>query len=205
MTRRIRVWTLIAAGSVLLAAACSSGDSQAVGTTTTRDLTGATTIDPTEAPAMGIDHWHAAYGVYICDQFLPALTDQHGDRFGIHTHDDGLIHIHPFSIEASGPNATIDVFGSEVDLSVSQDALTTPRGEPFVAGQDCNGQPGVVQVARWRAGELDGPPEITVADPGGVRFLEDGEVFTIAFAPLGAPIPLPPSVDALADPGDLAG
>src|SRR3954464_11404283 len=45
------------------------------------------------------DHWHAAYGFYVCDHFLPALPESPKDPEGIHTHGDGVFHIHPF-----GPN-----------------------------------------------------------------------------------------------------
>src|SRR4051794_34093668 len=40
-------------------------------------------------PIVG-DHWHAAYGIYVCDAFLPALTDQITDTTGLHTHGDGV-------------------------------------------------------------------------------------------------------------------
>src|SRR5262245_2607966 len=41
------------------------------------------------------DHWHAAYGFYVCDKFLAPVTDLDPtkDELGIHTHGDGLIHI----------------------------------------------------------------------------------------------------------------
>src|SRR5262245_47264640 len=38
------------------------------------------------------DHWHAAYGIYVCDQFLPPLTDTVADVTGLHTHGDGVAH-----------------------------------------------------------------------------------------------------------------
>src|SRR5688500_3304374 len=46
------------------------------------------------------DHWHAAYGVYLCDTFQPPLTNER-DPLGIHTHGDGVIHIHPTTNAAS--------------------------------------------------------------------------------------------------------
>ena len=53
------------------------------------------------------DHWHAAYGFYLCDTWQQLVgnleeTDTSGQlistRFlqtGIHSHDDGVIHWHP--------------------------------------------------------------------------------------------------------------
>src|SRR6476619_3770453 len=60
----------------------------------------------TTPPVANKDHWHAAYGVYLCDQFAPPITDTR-DPKGIHTHGDGIIHIHPFVRSSSGNNATL--------------------------------------------------------------------------------------------------
>ncbi len=65
--------------------------------------------DADAAPRIG-EHIHVAYGIYVCDNFIPPLTDQQGDRLGIHTHQDGVIHVHPTSSAASGENGTLDVF-----------------------------------------------------------------------------------------------
>ena len=60
------------------------------------------------APLSNEDHWHAAYGVYVCDASVPDLPEftapQNG---GNHTHGDGLFHIHPFSPARAGENATL--------------------------------------------------------------------------------------------------
>ena len=64
-------------------------------------------IEPASAAAPSYltkDHWHAAYGMYVCDHFLPPVTDAKEDVLGIHTHGEGVIHIHPFSAAASGDN-----------------------------------------------------------------------------------------------------
>ena len=44
------------------------------------------------------DHWHTAYNIFVCDEVIPTVftNDSEDDRTGIHTHGDGLIHIHPF-------------------------------------------------------------------------------------------------------------
>nr|MCU0269912.1 hypothetical protein [Acidimicrobiales bacterium] len=61
-----------------------------------------------EAPsAVNSDHWHTAYGVYVCDTFQEPIPDQGTDPVGIHTHGDGVIHIHPFSEASSGDNAQL--------------------------------------------------------------------------------------------------
>ncbi|HZM43156.1 MAG TPA: hypothetical protein VFB94_28765, partial [Acidimicrobiales bacterium] len=47
-------------------------------------------------PIVNQDHWHAAFGVYICGEFQPN-PPLFESPVGIHTHDDGVIHIHPTS------------------------------------------------------------------------------------------------------------
>src|SRR5919201_6166836 len=62
------------------------------------------------------DHWHASLDVYACNQWLPPApefetkADNPDIRVGIHSHADGLIHIHPFNSSESGDNATLGRF-----------------------------------------------------------------------------------------------
>src|SRR5688500_3616416 len=53
------------------------------------------------------DHWHAAYGIWNCGEWEPVLVDAGQDLNGIHTHADGVIHIHPFSSASTGNRATL--------------------------------------------------------------------------------------------------
>lgn len=151
-----------------------------------------------EAPTFG-DHWHAAYGVYTCDDFVDPLADQNGDAHGIHTHEDGLIHIHPTSTQATGDNATLSVFAEEVELGIEDDRLEVPGGDTFVEGEDeCGGEPGIVQVAVWDD-PTDESPEVVTEDVADIR-LSENQVLTIAFAPEGADLPKPPTAVRLSDP-----
>lgn len=158
-------------------------------------------------PVANQDHWHAAYGLYNCDQFLPPITDQ-TDPVGIHTHGDGVIHIHPFVSGAAGANAKLSVLEDAVGLQITEDELAIPAGETYKAGDMCGDKPGIIQVARWAsasdatAGEQ--PTEIITEDFGDIRFRADREALTIAFAPAGADIPPPesiPTLDQLSDVG----
>jgi hypothetical protein len=158
-------------------------------------------------PVANQDHWHAAYGLYHCDQFLPPITDQ-TDTVGIHTHGDGVIHIHPFVSGAAGTNAKLSVFEDAVGLQITEDELVIPGGETYKKGDKCGDEPGIIQVARWAnaddatAGEQ--PTEIITEDFGDIRFRADREALTIAFAPEGADIPPPesiPTLDQLSDVG----
>lgn len=157
-----------------------------------------------EPPQLGKDHWHTAYGIYVCDTFTAALTDTQGDRYGIHSHGDGLIHIHPTSSNTSGAKATLGVFADEEGLVFGDDSFTLPSGETYATGDDCNGEPGEVRVLKWSSGDFEGDPEVFTSDFGSIRFEGNGEAIVIAFAPADAEIPLPPSLAGINEVSDLA-
>ncbi|MEE9415782.1 MAG: hypothetical protein V3V01_10895 [Acidimicrobiales bacterium] len=142
------------------------------------------------------DHWHSAYAVWDCEQesFENQFTSDYDPR-GIHSHSDGLLHIHPFSSSVTGEDANLGVFfeAMRVDLDPGDGVLTLPDGSELVEGTQCDGQPAVLQVARFDASNIDaGPTEVIVGDIDKVRFLSNREAITIALAPVGAEIPPPP-------------
>jgi hypothetical protein len=149
------------------------------------------------------DHWHAAYGIYVCDSFLPAVADGPTDLKGIHTHGDGIIHIHPFSGGSAGKNAKMQVFADQVGIKFSSDGFTMPDGTEYKKGHDCNGTPAVVTVSQWNnADELlsdpNTPPDVVYTkDFGSIHFGNDRMAFTIAVAPEGTTIPGPESLATL--------
>jgi hypothetical protein len=156
------------------------------------------------APELGVDHWHSAYGVWACDQFLPPFTDTQGDALGIHTHEDGLIHIHPSSSLAAGENATLGVFADEIGLELGDGEFTTATGETFKTGDDCQGEPGVVQVLKWTPDNYEGEPEVFTENFEDIRFDQNGNAYVIAFMRPDEDVPLPPSLGSINNPGDLA-
>lgn len=121
--------------------------------------------------------------MYVCGSYLPPFPDNM-QRTGIHTHQDGLIHVEPRSTRESGADATVALFAEGVDLQVSQDRLVLPDGTSFEDGDDCDGEPGEVRIIR------DGEP--VDAPPEELRLREGGTV-VYAFAPAGAEVPPPPS------------
>lgn len=150
-------------------------------------------------PILG-DHWHAAYGIFVCGEFLPPLNDAKTDTSGIHAHGDGLIHIHPFSTRYTGDGASLGAFADTAGLELSDDALTVPGRDQLDNGDDCGGQPGKVQVKVWELTDNEGRLlEGDFADYAP----DEGDLVTIAFAPDGADIPQPPSAGNA--PTDVAG
>lgn len=147
------------------------------------------------------DHWHSAYGIYDCETgaFLNDFQSEF-DPEGIHSHQDGLIHIHPFTDAVTGREATMEVFLEAMGASISTESIDLPGGQALAAGGDCGGEPSIIQIVRWSdAFDADAEPtEIITDDLADVQFLNDGEAFTIARAPAGADIPRPATISNLA-------
>lgn len=146
------------------------------------------------------DHWHAALGVYDCDHFVydgsetggPFFTDVLQDPAGIHTHGDGVVHVHPFTDAAGGRNARLHYFFEDVGLEASDDKITFPDGTVWDedekrCGEGDDAEPGQIVVARWNnaqdAADGEKPSELITEDFGDIRFRADREYFTLAFLP----------------------
>lgn len=156
--------------------------------------------DETVPPVLD-DHWHAAYGVFVCDEFRPPIPEFENEE-GIHTHGDGVIHIHPFTANGTGANATLGLFLRDTDIEISNDELRI-GDETFKEGdQKCGDKDAEVVVAQWKDVQTtDANPARITSDMDDVRFREDGEGYVIAFVPEGTDIPKPESADTLAELG----
>ncbi len=143
-----------------------------------------------EAPILG-DHWHAAVGVYVCGDFVPNPNDAKQDVSGIHSHGDGLMHIHPFATRYTGDGANLAAFADTVGMEIEDDRLKLASGEELSNGDDCGGRPGQVQVKVW---ESNADQQGRLLEGGFADYApRDGSMFTIAFVPEGTDIPRPPS------------
>lgn len=154
------------------------------------------------APVVNEDHWHAAFGVYICDTFQPAVPEFESG-IGIHTHADGVIHIHPFSSGGSGENATLGAFIEGAGIELSDDELRI-GDETWTEGEDqCGDEDGELVVAQWKdVQNTEDKPALIRRDFDDIRFRDDGEGYTIAFVPEGTTdIPKPESAAQLAELG----
>lgn len=156
--------------------------------------------DDAGGPIVG-DHWHAAYGVFLCKGWVTDLVDDGVDANGIHTHGDGLIHIHPFTEQAAGAGATLGVFLDQVGMDFSDDALTMADGGAF-GETGCEGQPTKLLVAVWPSADSQ-TPEVYESGFEELRFLADGEVWALAVVPEGGHLEEPPTVGNLEHPSDL--
>ena len=147
-------------------------------------------------PRVG-QHWHAAYGIYDCDTYLGPLGDTRGDEFGIHTHQDYLMHMHPISSRVTGENANIEVFANEVGLELS-DTSIKGSGIDKSNGDECGDEKGTLKLLVW-----DDPsqaePEVITEDSAN-HAPADSSIWVLAFTAEGTEVPLPPGAINLGDP-----
>jgi hypothetical protein len=164
------------------------------------------------APVLNQDHWHYAFGFYQCDQYPDGLqkpTDATSDVLGIHSHGDGLIHIHPFSTSTAGKRATLGKFLEQEGITMTADELTFPAsmgGATFKNGDTCTidgkKQKAELKVFVWPPqASAKVKPDVFTDDFDNIRFTQDQGILSLAFVPESVKkIPLPPSIEALKDP-----
>jgi hypothetical protein len=169
-------------------------------------------------PAAGVgaptldDHWHAAFGIYKCDQFEPKIlgtaeettgTDASGNAifknaqfalYGIHSHGDGVIHYHPRSTKATGNRAKLGVFLDVYNMKLSDTELIMPAdqgGEKYSTKDiKCDGKAVDAKVVVWKKFDSNESNDV-VTDFRNVRITNDGMVIVIAFVPKGTVVPKP--------------
>jgi hypothetical protein len=150
-------------------------------------------------PPRTTDHWHVAYGIHVCGTFQPELAVE-TDPQGIHTHapegqGDGVIHIHPFSSQAAGKNATLGKFTDAAGLGLEDGKLTMPYGDVYEDGDKCGGKESVLRVKR--------DDTVFTENLRDIRFTRDRGTLTIFFGPKDAKIPDPQSVSNLDNLSDV--
>jgi hypothetical protein len=154
------------------------------------------------APVVNEDHWHAAFGVNVCGEWLPdapafeTAFDNPNQRAGIHSHANGLIHIHPFVSDEAGDNATVGKFLDYQGWTADEDSFDLWDNEDHKTGDSCGEQEGTV---RW---ELNGEPRddnISDYQP------EDGDVIALVLLPEDQEIGEPPAVANLQSPEETTG
>lgn len=170
---------------------------------------------------LGDTHWHSAYGIYKCDAYQGKIVGgaykgeidatTFADEAGIHAHDDGLIHIHPFLKRSAGRNATLGWFLDAVKMTINSDEITWPdaatgKDITLKVGKDTCGKDkkeAEVSIYVWRDIKKPGRVERYTGDFRRIPLLKNG-AYAFAFTAKGAKTPgIPPSEKALENPADL--
>ena len=174
--------------------------------------------EETGAPQPG-DNWSIAYGIRVCDEWLPSLSGtadeldadvSTGDMTAVESGSDadGIIHYHPQTGGNTGRKAKLGVFLKQYGISLSDTRLELPEnqvaeGETRVwdtADFECDGKETQIRVRVWDD-YTTGAFIDNVTDFANLRFTRSGMVFAIAVVPKDAEIPQPDSAETLADLG----
>lgn len=99
----------------------------------------------TGAPRIGKDHWHATYQTFICGERQPNFPTWEA---GVHTHADGIIHIHPFTPSEEGSGARLVKWFEYGGGKLTQTEMRMPGSrKDFKNGDPCpDGSTAVLQV-----------------------------------------------------------
>ncbi len=191
-------------------------------------------VDASGAPQQS-DHWHHAYGFYLCDTWfkLEGDAEQPGtddftqyQRTGIHSHEDGLIHWHPFSSAAVGSNATLGVFLDTYGVELTNSKLTFPESQQAaLESQLADQEPPREDILVWEDGDkctVDGSEKNAelkvvvwdnftdtddgttyIADFDNIRLDQDQMVVAIAFVPDDTDVTMPPWAPDLPSLGEV--
>lgn len=167
-------------------------------------------------------HWHSAYAFWDCakpkgKEWLPLINGENDpDKYGIHAHADGLIHIHPFVQSVAGKNAKMGKFFDATGLDVTLKKMVFPakdasadgkiaatKGSTVTDGTKCaNGKTGHIRVFVFKNNQASTKPTEPIGQPKDIPLGKD-EVFVFALIEDGAQPPLPANASALEAPSDV--
>ncbi len=103
------------------------------------------TRSATGAPRIGRDHWHATYTYFVCGEKQPNAPTWEA---GVHTHGDGVVHIHPFSASEEGAGARLVKWFEYGGGKLDGDEIRMPGSSvTYKNGDECSdGTTGELQV-----------------------------------------------------------
>lgn len=165
------------------------------------------------APTIG-DHWHAFLGVDVCGTWLPNApsfedrADQAGIRAGLHSHGDGLMHIHPFASDEAGAKATVGRFLGYGGWSAGESSFKVWDDKEHKTGDSCgSGADAKKAAVQWTVGKF-GKPWTGTPRSGSISDYhpKNGDIVALYLLPKGEKLPKPPKADeALTSIEDLGG
>ena len=174
-------------------------------------------------PTKADTHWHAALGVYDCDHWMgdstgagiwnwpaatpsgtPARASNTNEYAGLHSHDDGVIHMEPLVSAEAGRGATVGLYFQYGGWKLSATGFSF-LGTTVKNGDKCGTSTGTLQ---WEVGHWDGDTTgkaaqkytVMTGNPAKYKLLQY-DIVVLAFLPQGksmAGIGNPPSVPNLA-------
>jgi hypothetical protein len=192
--KRWRLASLAVVIAVGAAACASTSDGSIRGRAVASDGL-STASEGAEYPAARVDHLHQAVGISVCGEWAPPIADPGIDPEGIHTHGEGIIHVHPFVESAAGASATLEVFADLVDVRLSDGELLVGSTPIIPAITTCDGRAGSWSISTWSADEIEAGASPSRFDHESDVVLNfDRGAVVWAFGPEGEDPAVPPSL-----------
>lgn len=162
-------------------------------------------------PQLG-EHIHQAIYFDVCGEPQTAIPEFES-TVGIHTHGDGVLHIHPFSQLGVGANATLGRFLKDarddggLELSLSDTKLVYLGEETVEDKTKCEGvEDPELRVAFWEnVQDAESKPQVITGDFNDLKITTDGGGITVFYGDRKADIPKPPNASQLAELGAADG
>jgi hypothetical protein len=167
-------------------------------------------------------HWHAALGVYDCDHWIgdnsgsgiwvwpastpsgsPARAANTNEYAGLHSHDDGVIHMEPLVSAEAGRSATVGLYFQYGGWKLSSTGYSF-LGTTVKNGDKCGNATGTLQweTATWNGNTAPNAPQkytVQTGNPAKYKLFQYN-IVVLAFLPPGktlASIGNPPSLPNL--------
>jgi hypothetical protein len=146
-------------------------------------------------PQVG-NHWHAPYSILVGDELQPRIQEVITPQ-GVHTHGDGLIHMHPHSSVAEVGSARLEHFFGDQGGKLSDDEMQIPgREATYTNGDKVNGRRAELRILRADSGihplgtnfsqaivACDSKPESEFERVNSRYVPKDGDCIRIVFGP----------------------
>jgi hypothetical protein len=144
-------------------------------------------------PTVG-EHYHVAFGVYDCDKWLGNVQNNNeaagtadNEQYkvtGIHTHGDGVIHVHPFGSAGAGKNAKLNTWFNLAGVKITDTSLAMPEGLGSFSTKDkCGDKAATLKALVWDDATSTSEPKKYLTDLKSIRFVKNGMAITLAFTP----------------------
>jgi uncharacterized cupredoxin-like copper-binding protein len=151
----------------------------------------------TPEPRVG-DHWHAPYAILVGDELQPRIQEVITPK-GVHTHGDGVIHIHPHTSVVEAGGARIEHFFGDQGGKLSDHEFQIPgREETYKNGDEVDGRRAELRILRADSGihplgasfsqaivTCDSKPETDFERVDSRYVPKDGDCIRIVFGPPG--------------------
>ncbi|HUF52991.1 MAG TPA: hypothetical protein VMR52_04355 [Dehalococcoidia bacterium] len=153
------------------------------------------------SPRIG-DHNHAPYAFFVCGEKQPNFREYHTST-GIHTHGDGVIHLHPSNSTGEGAGAAVRRWVEAEGGKLSGSELRVPQytATTYKTSDGCEGENAEIRVLRADSGihplggaapgqsfgeaiaKCDSLPWSAYENVGGRHIPQDGDCIRVVFGP----------------------